>query len=55
MKERGMSEREGRYQESLGGIFGIFQIFWSVFFKKHLSSDYLKITLSVFPDFQKCF
>ena len=51
-----MNEREERYQESLGGIFGIFQKNWSVFFlKKHLSSDSLKITLSVFPDFQKCF
>ena len=24
-KERGMNEREERYRESLGGIFGIFQ------------------------------
>ena len=39
---------KGRYRESLGGIFGIFQNFWSVFLKKHLSSDSLKITLSVF-------
>ena len=48
MKEKGTSEREGKYRESLGGIFGIFQNFWSVFLKKHLSSDSLKITLSVF-------
>ena len=49
-------ERKRRkISESLGGIFGIFQIFWSVFLKKHLSSDSLKITLSVFPDFWKCF
>ena len=34
IKERGMNEREERYRESLGGIFGIFQKNWSVFFLK---------------------
>ena len=48
-----MNEREERYQESMRGIFGIFQKIEVFFLKKHLSSDSLKITSSVFPDFQK--
>ena len=50
-----MNEREERYRESLWGIFGIFQKIEVFFKKKHLSSDSLKITSSVFPYFQKCF
>ena len=55
IKERGMNEREERYRESLGAFLEYFKKIEVFFFKKHLSSDSLKITSSVFPDFQKCF
>ena len=57
-------ENEGeRYEQKGSRILGItWGHFWNIskflkcfFLKKHLSSDSIKITLSVFPNFQKCF
>ena len=46
---------KGRYRESLGHFWNISKILKCFLKKNYLSSDSLKITLSVFSDFQKCF
>ena len=60
MEEENKGERYERKGRKISGITG--GHFWNIskklkcfFKKKHLSSDSLKITSSVFPDFQKCF
>ena len=50
-----MNEREERYQESLGGIFGIFQKNWSVFFKKTPVKWFSKNHFKCFSRFSKVF
>ena len=63
MESDGGGEKGERYERKGRKISGItVGHFWNIskklkcfFKKKHLSSDSLKITSSVFPDFQKCF
>ena len=50
-----MNEREERYWESLGGIFGIFQKNWSVFFKKTPVKWFSKNHFKCFSRFSKVF